>query len=130
MKDSKGGQYGFAVLPSSTGELLLEMESDLSRKRTRRYVVRSAERGKEVVESVLVGYVDRRKLETHLVLVSAEDVVMSDGNVEETSRPRSGVGSCRRSRYSASAPAEATTRTARRDKPVRGCRAHRLLRSA
>ena len=85
MKDSKGGQYGFAVLPSSTGELLLEVESDLSRKRTRRYVVRSAERGKEVVESVLVGDVDRRKLETYLVLVSAEDVVMSDRNVEKTS---------------------------------------------
>ena len=74
------------LLPSPTGEHLLEVESDLSRKRTRRYVVRAAEGREEVVECVLVGQVDRCELQTHLVLVTAEDVVVSDRNVEQASR--------------------------------------------
>ena len=74
------------LLPPPTAEHLLEVESDLSRKRTRRYVVRAAEGREEVVERVLVGQVDRCELEAHLVLIPAEDVVMSDGNVEKASR--------------------------------------------
>jgi hypothetical protein len=62
------------------------VESDLSRKRTRRYVVRATEGREEVVERVL-GQVDRCELETHLVLIPAEDVVVFDGNVEKASRP-------------------------------------------
>jgi len=74
------------LLPSPTGEHLLEVESDLSRKRTRRYVVRAAEGREEVVERVLVGDVDCSELETHLVLIAAEDVVVPDGNVEKATR--------------------------------------------
>jgi hypothetical protein len=68
------------------GELLLEVESDLRRQCTRRNVVRAAEGGKKVVQSVLVCDVDGRELETHLVFISAEQVVMSDGNVEKAPR--------------------------------------------
>jgi hypothetical protein len=74
------------LLPSPTGEHLLEVESDLSRKRTRRCVVRSAEGGKKVVQSVLVCDVDGRELQTHLVIVTVEHVVVSDGNVEKAPR--------------------------------------------
>jgi hypothetical protein len=74
------------LLPSPTGEHLLEVESDLSRNSTRRYLVRSAEGGRKVVQSVLVCDVDGRKLMTHLVLVTVEHVVVSDGNVEKAPR--------------------------------------------
>ena len=52
----------------------------------RRHIVRAAERGKEVVERVLVGDVDCSELETHLVLIAAEDVVVPDGNFEKATR--------------------------------------------
>jgi hypothetical protein len=82
----KEGGTVLIVRPSLTGELLLEVESDLSRQRARRHIVRAAEGGKEIVECVLVGQVDRRELEAHLVLIAVEEVVMSDGNVEKASR--------------------------------------------
>jgi len=62
------------------------VEPDLRRQCTWRDVVRAAEGGKKVVQSVLVCDVDGRELETHLVLIAAEQVVMSDGNVEQASR--------------------------------------------
>jgi len=48
--------------------------------------VRSAEGGKKVVQSVLVCDVDGRELQTHLVIVTVERVVVSDGNVEKAPR--------------------------------------------
>ena len=48
--------------------------------------MRAAEGREEVVERVLVGDVDCSELETHLVLIAAEDVVVPDGNVEKASR--------------------------------------------
>ena len=67
-------------------ELLLEVESDLRRQCTRRNVVRTAEGGKKVVQGVLVCDVDGCELETHFVFIAAEEVVMSDGNIEQASR--------------------------------------------
>src|SRR4029077_3585309 len=64
----------------------LEVEPDLRRQCTRCHVVRAAEGGKEVVQSVFVGDIDGRELQTHLVLVATEDVVVSDGNIEQASR--------------------------------------------
>ena len=72
------------------GELLLEVEPDLRRQCTRRDIVRAAEGGKKVVQSVLVCDVDGRELKTHLVLVTAEDVVVSDGNIEKAPRRDAG----------------------------------------
>src|ERR1700745_1874132 len=66
--------------------MVLEVEPDLRRQCTRRDVVRAAEGGKKVVKSVLVCDVDGRELETHLVLIAPEQVVMSDGNIEQASR--------------------------------------------
>ena len=74
------------VVPGPVARCGLEVKSDLSRQCARRDVVRAAEGRKEVVECVLVGQVDRCELETDLVLVAAEQVVMSDGNVEKASR--------------------------------------------
>ena len=71
---------------SSGSSAHLEMEAELGRQRTRRDVVRAAEGGEEVVERVLVGDVDGSQLETHFVLIAAEEVVMPDGNVEKASR--------------------------------------------
>ena len=60
----------------------LEVEAQLSGEGPRCDVVRAAERGQEVVEGDLVGDVDRRELEAHLVLVAAKDVVMSHREIE------------------------------------------------
>lgn len=68
------------------GEFLLEVESDLRRQCTRRNVVRTAEGGKKVVQSVLVCDVDGRELETHFVFIAAKQVVMPDRDVEQASR--------------------------------------------
>src|SRR5258707_11789354 len=68
----------------------LEVQPDFRRQRTRCDVVRAAEGGKEVVECILVGQVDGRELETDLVLVPTEDVVMPNGHVEKTSRRDAG----------------------------------------
>jgi hypothetical protein len=50
-----------AVLPSSTGDLLLEVEAELSRQRTRRHVMRSAEGREEIIQRQSVGNVDGGK---------------------------------------------------------------------
>ena len=46
----------------------------------------AAEGGEEVVQPVLVGDVDGRKLETDSVLVAAENIVVPYRQVEEISR--------------------------------------------
>src|ERR1700730_13455290 len=48
--------------------------------------MRSAEGGKEVVKSILVGHIDSREPQAYFVLVSLENVVMPDGDVEQTPR--------------------------------------------
>ena len=54
------------------------MESDFRRERTRRDIVRAAERGKEVIERKVVRQVDDRQSRTHFVLFLMEQVVMAD----------------------------------------------------
>jgi len=45
--------------------------------------VRAAERGQEIVESVVVGKVDRCELQTPPILVSPEEVVIPNREIEE-----------------------------------------------
>ena len=61
----------------------LKIQRDLSRKRPRRYIMRAAEGGKKVVESILVGDIDGRHVEVNLVAISAEEVVLADGGVKQ-----------------------------------------------
>src|SRR3984893_14835185 len=68
---------------------MLEMESHLNREGTRCHVVRATECGKEVVQRVLIGQIDRGKLQADLVLVPVKHVVVSDGNIEEMTRSNS-----------------------------------------
>src|ERR1700730_5446466 len=62
---------------------MLEMESHLNREGTRCHVVRATECGKEVVQRVVIGQIDRGKLKADLVLVPVKHIVVSDGNIEE-----------------------------------------------
>ena len=62
------------------------MEADLCRHGTRRYVVRAAEGGEEVVECVFVGDVDGGEAEAPLVAVTLEEVFLTDRGVEEATR--------------------------------------------
>src|SRR6516225_414403 len=64
----------------------LEVEGYFASEAARRYVVRAAEIGEEVIEGVFVGYIDRSELEINLVPVGAEEVGFADGDVEEISR--------------------------------------------
>ena len=66
--------------------VLLKIESDLRRQRSRRYIVRSAERREKVIECILVGYVDRRQVKVQLVVFLVKDVLLSDGNIEQVAR--------------------------------------------
>ena len=59
------------------------MEADLCRHGTRRYVVRAAEGGEEVVECVFVSDVDGGEAKAPLVAVTLEEVFLTDGEVEE-----------------------------------------------
>ena len=59
------------------------MESKFSRHRSRRDVVGSAKRGKEIVERDLVGHVNGRQSQAPFVPVLAEQVVVSQAEVEE-----------------------------------------------
>ena len=59
------------------------MDSNLRRQRARSDVVRSAEGGEEVVERVLVGEVYAGKTKTPAVLLGVEEIVFTDGGVEE-----------------------------------------------
>ena len=53
------------------------METDLPRDRTRRDVVRPAERGEEVVENIVIRKVDDRDAGAPLVAVAMEEIVIS-----------------------------------------------------
>src|SRR6185437_985966 len=55
-----------------------EVQRQLRHECARGYVVRAAEGGKEVIERVLVGYIDRRQVEVELVLVGVEQVAWSN----------------------------------------------------
>jgi hypothetical protein len=63
-----------------------EVEAYLGCQRSRCHVVRATKCRQEVIERVLVRDVNSRQLQAHLVLVTAEDVVVSDGNVEKAPR--------------------------------------------
>ena len=45
--------------------------------------MRSAERRQEIIQRVLVGHIDRRQVEVHLVAVGVEDVVFAQGGVKQ-----------------------------------------------
>ena len=63
----------------------LEVEADFSGQRAWRNVVRAAERGQEIVEYVVVGYVDHRQTRAPFVAVAAgaEYIVIAEGYVEQ-----------------------------------------------
>jgi len=48
--------------------------------------MRAAEGGKKVVQGIFVGDIDGRHVEIHLVAISAEEVVLSDGGVKQVPR--------------------------------------------
>src|ERR1019366_8379533 len=64
----------------------LEVESQFRGQRSRRHVMRSAERGKKVVERVLLRQVDDGQLRTPLVLVAVKEIVMPQGKIKKTPR--------------------------------------------
>ena len=73
------------AVPEAVGKtswFRLEVQAHFRRKRSRRHVVRSAERGEEVIECVLVCDVHARKPQTPSVPVTLEDVVFANGGVE------------------------------------------------
>lgn len=61
----------------------LEVKSDFSRKRSRRDVMRAAERGKEVVQCDFVREVDRRELQAPFETITAKQVVLSHAQIEQ-----------------------------------------------
>ena len=61
----------------------LEVEAQFRREAARRHIVRSSEGGKEVIKRYLVGDIDGRELETPLVLVTAEKIVVAYRDVEQ-----------------------------------------------
>jgi hypothetical protein len=65
---------------------LLEVEADFSCQRSRRYVVRAAERGQEIVKRFFVRQIDDRKTETPFARVAVEKIVIADRCVKQISR--------------------------------------------
>src|SRR5277367_14242 len=61
----------------------LKVEAYLSRQGARCDVVRAAEGGEEVIESVLVGDVDACEAEAPFVFIAIEEIVLADGEIEE-----------------------------------------------
>src|SRR5271154_6640839 len=59
------------------------MEAYLGRQGARCDVVRAAEGGEEVIESVLVGDVDACETEAPFVFIAIEEIVLADRGVEE-----------------------------------------------
>src|ERR1019366_7487032 len=72
--------------PFSSFRAALEVEPQLGGQRSRRHIMRSAERGKKVVERVLVRQVDDGQLRTPLVLVAVKEIVMPQGKIKKTPR--------------------------------------------
>lgn len=65
---------------------MLEVEADLPGKRAGRHVVRAAERGKEVVQRVLVRQIDHREADAPFVPVAVEQVVVAHREVKQVPR--------------------------------------------
>ena len=61
----------------------LEVEADLRRQGSRRYVMRAAESGEEIVNRLLIADVNRSQAETPLVTVAAEKIVVADSQVKQ-----------------------------------------------
>ena len=61
----------------------LKVERNLSRQRTRCYIVSSAESGKEVIQGILIGDVHSGQVQVYLVAFLVKDVVLADAGVEE-----------------------------------------------
>ena len=59
-----------AGLPSSTGELLLEVEAELSRQGARRHIMRSAEGREEIILRQSVSNVDGSKRKAPFVMIA------------------------------------------------------------
>src|ERR1700756_782014 len=59
------------------------MKTNFRRQRSRSHVMRSAKRREEVIECVLVGDVHARQAQAPSVPITVEDVVFSNGSVEE-----------------------------------------------
>ena len=68
----------------------LKVEPDGRRDRARRNVVRPAEGGKEVVDGFFVGEIDNRQARAQLEFVAAQQVVLSNRDVEEIARGDAG----------------------------------------
>src|ERR1700674_5485302 len=64
----------------------LEMKTEFGRQGTRRYEVRAAKRGKEVVQRFLVRYIDGRDAQAPLVAVTMEQVVLAYAHVKQVAR--------------------------------------------
>ena len=77
------GTTGWGDMPGSTN---LEVERQLSRNGSRGDVMRSAESGEEVVQHVIVGEVNEVDLGAPLVAIALEEIVGSEGKVEEAAR--------------------------------------------
>ena len=75
------GRQGGAISRSA-----LEVERQLSRNGSRGDVMRSAEGGEEVVQHVIVGEVNEVDLSAPLVAIALEEIVGSEGKVEEAAR--------------------------------------------
>ncbi len=80
--------------PGSPARLLsaicLEVEAQLRRIRSRRDEMRSAERGKEVVERGLVCQVDGGETQAPLVVVAVEEIVFAHAGVKQVARSNAG----------------------------------------
>jgi Tol biopolymer transport system component len=61
----------------------LEVEPNLRRHRPRRYIVRAAERRKEVIQRRFVGHIDGGQRKTQFVMIPLEQVVVADRDVEQ-----------------------------------------------
>ena len=64
----------------------LEVETQLHRFRSRRHIMRAAERGNEIVQRLFVRQVDDREAQAPLVTVAIEQIVLAHGNVEHVPR--------------------------------------------
>lgn len=74
----------------TAGKLALKVEPDRRGNGSRRDIVSAAERRKEVVERFFVRQIDDRQAGAPPVLVGVEDIVVSDGGVEEIARRDTG----------------------------------------
>src|SRR5271165_2934661 len=66
------------TFPGAVSADLLEMEPQFRRQRTRRYIVRTAKGRQEVVKCGLVRHIHPRHLQTPLISIAIEQVVVPD----------------------------------------------------